>query len=82
MIVKLFTLKKGLEIVENVLAIRIKSTDYNLLILKDYISLLGEIHGSLEIETENDVKEFNNIDANFINHDNTFSIIFDGDYND
>ena len=55
---------------------------YNLLILKDYISLLGEIHGSLEIETENDVKEFNNIDANFINHDNTFSIIFDGDYND
>ena len=82
MIVKLFTLKKGLEIVENVLAIRIKSTDYNLLILKDYISLLGEIHGDLEIETENDVKEFNNIDANFINHDNTFSIIFDGDYND
>ena len=82
MIVKLFTLKKGLEIVENVLAIRIKSTDYNLLILKDYISLLGEIHGSLEIETENDVKEFNNIDSNFINHDNTFSIIFDGDYND
>ena len=51
MIVRIFSLKKGLEIIENVIAIRIKSKDYHLLILKDYISLLGKINGDLEIET-------------------------------
>lgn len=77
MIVRMFTLKNGLEIIENVVAIRIKSSDYNLLILKDYISLLGEIHGSLEIETETEVKEYNNINASFMNDNNVFNAIFD-----
>ena len=51
MIVRIFTLKKGLELIEDVIAIRIKSEETNLLILKDYISLLGKINGDLEIET-------------------------------
>ena len=67
MIVRLFTLQKGLEIIENVIAIRIKSRDYNLLILKDYVSHLGEIHGKLEIETDNDTIEYNDINASFMN---------------
>lgn len=75
MIVKVFTLEKGLEVIENVIAIRVKSKDYNLLIFKDYISLLGEIHGSLDIETENETRSFKDIDANYINHDNVFSVI-------
>lgn len=77
MIVKIFTLRKGLEVLENVIAIRIKSKNYNLLILKDYISLLGEIEGELEIEFENDTIKYENIKANFINDNNTFSVIFD-----
>ena len=75
MIVKVFTLEKGLEVIENVVAIRVKSKDYNLLIFKDYISLLGGIHGSLDIETENETRSFKDIDANYINHDNVFSVI-------
>ena len=35
MIVKIFTFKNGMEEIEEVTAIRIKSKDYNLLILKD-----------------------------------------------
>ena len=80
--VRLFTLSKGLEIIENVVAIRIKSKDYNLLILKDYVSHLGEIHGTLEIETENDLIEYNNINASFMNDDNVFSVIFDEESHD
>lgn len=78
MIVKIFTLEKGLETIENVIAIRVKSKDYNLLILKDYISLLGEVKGSLDIETENETRKLENIEANFINHDNIFSVILSG----
>ena len=77
MIVKIFTLKNGMELINNVVAIRIKSSEYNLLILKDYISLLGDIHGNVEIETEDDKKSFDNINANFINHNNVFSLIID-----
>lgn len=82
MIVRLFTLEKGLELIENVVAIRIKSKDYNLLILKDYISLLGEVHGLLEIETENDTISFDNVNANFMNDNNVFSVVFDEANND
>ena len=80
--VRIFTLEKGLEVIDDVVAIRIKSKDYNLLILKDYVSLLGEIHGSLEIEKEDDTIKFDNINANFMNDNNIFSIIFDEDKND
>ncbi|MBR2678928.1 MAG: hypothetical protein IKE63_05880 [Bacilli bacterium] len=82
MIVRIFTLKNGLEVLENVVAIRIKSKEYNLLILKDYVSLLGEIEGELEIELENEVKKFENIKASFMNDNNCFSIIFDEDIDD
>ena len=81
MIVKMFTLKNGLEVINDVIAIRIKNKDYNLLILKDYISLLGEIHGYFEIECENEIKKYENLDAIFMNNNNVFSIIIDGDYN-
>lgn len=77
MIVKIFTLKNGMELINNVVAIRIKSSEYNLLILKDYISLLGEIHGNIEIETENDKKSFESLNANFVNHNNVFTLIID-----
>lgn len=82
MIVKIFTLEKGIEIIENVLAIRIKSNDYNLLILKDYVSTLGEIEGDLELELEREKKTYNNIKASYMHDNNIFSIIFDEDKND
>ena len=77
MIVRIFSLKKGLEIIENVIAIRIKSKDYHLLILKDYVSHIGEIHGDLEIELENDILSFSEIDAMFINDNNIFNVIYE-----
>ena len=55
MIVKIFTLKKGLRKLEDVSAIRIKSKDYNLLILKDYIAIMGRITGEFSIEVNDDI---------------------------
>ena len=73
MIVKIFTFKNGMEEIEEVTAIRIKSKDYNLLILKDYLSVVGEIEGFFEIETKEDKFTYNDV---------TFFQVSDVDDND
>jgi len=79
MIVKEFTLKKGLEVIENVAAIRIKSKEYNLLILKDYFPLIGEIDGDLEIELNDGNKLFHKyIKAYYVIENNVFSLLIEG----
>ena len=74
-LVKVFNITKGLEEIENVKIIRIKSTDYNLLIMPNYMPLLGEIKGTIDIESETVSKHLENIDAYYINSNNVFSLI-------
>lgn len=77
MTVRIFTLKNGLEEIKDVIAIRIKSNDYNLLILKDYLSIMGKIDGSFEIETKDEKKKYDFIKAYYMNHNNQFNIILE-----
>lgn len=79
MIVKIFTLKKGLRKLEYVSAIRIKSKDYNLLILKDYIAIIGRITGEFSIEVNDDIIEYKDVDAYYVNSNNEFNVIIDGE---
>lgn len=79
MIVKIFTLKKGLRKIEDVSAIRIKSKDYNLLILKDYIAIMGRIDGEFSIETNDGIIEYKDVDAYYVNSNNEFNVIIDGE---
>ena len=79
MIVKIFTLKKGLRKLEDVSAIRIKSKDYNLLILKDYIAIMGRITGEFSIEVNDDIIEYKNVDAYYVNSNNEFNVIIAGE---
>ena len=48
--VRVFDLNKGLVEYDNVKYIRITSQDYNLLIMEDYLSIIGEIEGSVDIK--------------------------------
>lgn len=73
--VKIITISKGLEYIENVKAIRIKSDDYNLLILKDYMPIIGEVNGMVEIETIEETKVLENIIAYYIHSNNEFELI-------
>lgn len=82
MLVRIFTLQNGLQLIDNVIAIRIKSPNTNLLILKDYVSQLGNIDGTVEIETDIDTISLNDIKGSFINDNNIFSLIIDEGYND
>ena len=79
MIVKIFTLKKGLRKLEDVSAIRIKRKDYNLLILKDYIAIMGRITGEFSIEVNDDIIEYKDVDAYYVNSNNEFNVIIDGE---
>ena len=47
--VKVFDMKNGLVEYENVKSVRIVSKDYNLLIMKDYMPIIGEINGHVDI---------------------------------
>lgn len=73
--VKIFSLESGLEILENVKVIRIKSKDYNLLIMPDYMPLLGEIQGNIDFENSENSKSLKNINGYYMNTNNEFSLI-------
>ena len=50
--VRIFDLSKGLIEYEHIKVIRIVSKDYNLLIMQDYLPIIGEIEGSIDIKNE------------------------------
>ena len=73
--VKVFDLKSGLVEYDNVKSVRIVSKDYNLLIMKDYLSILGEIIGDVNIRTDKEEINFEKIKAFYINSDNVFNLM-------
>lgn len=73
-LVKVFNLSQGLVIFNDIKIIRIKSEDYNLLIMPNYMPLLGEVKGNIDIESENVSKHYENIEAYYVNTNNEFSL--------
>lgn len=63
-----------MKIVENVKIIRIKSKDYNLLIMKDYWPVVGEINGKISIEADENFT-YENINAFYTLSHNIFHLI-------
>ena len=60
--------------IENVKIIRVKSDKYNLLIMKDYWPVVGEINGKIVIEAEESLT-FENIVGFFALSHNVFHLI-------
>ena len=54
-IVKILSMKKGLIEYHDVQFIRITSKNNHLIIMKDYLPIMGEVIGNVEIERENSV---------------------------
>ena len=73
--VKIFSISHGLEEISNVKIIRIKSADYNLLIMPDYMPLLGEIKGTIDFESANDSRHYDQVSGYYMNTNNEFSLI-------
>ena len=73
--VKIFDIKNGLRIYDNIKIIRIISKDYNLLIMKDYLPIIGEIEGSVDIKNDELNLSFKDIKAFYMNSDNIFNLM-------
>ena len=63
--VKVFDMEHGLVEYDDVKSVRIVSKDYNLLIMKDYLSILGEIDGNVNIKSTTVDVNFDNVIDNF-----------------
>ena len=75
--VRIFDMEHGLVEYENVKTIKIVSKDYNLLIMKDYLSVIGEIVGSVEIKGADVDLKYNSIKAFYMNSKNVFNLMIE-----
>ena len=73
--VRIFDLDKGLIEYEHIKVIRIISKDYNLLIMEDYLPIIGEVDGSIDIKGEDIDLSFPKIEAFYMNSNNIFNLM-------
>ncbi len=73
--VRIFDLNKGLIEYEHIKIIRIISKDYNLLIMQDYLPIIGEIDGSIEIKNEELNISYEKINAFYMSSNNVFNLM-------
>ena len=73
--VRVFDMQHGLREYENIKIIRIISKDYNLLVMKDYLPIIGEIEGSVDIKNDVIDMSFKDIKAFYMNSDNVFNLM-------
>lgn len=76
-LVRVFDMKQGLVEYKDVKTIRIISKDYNLLIMKDYMPIIGEIVGSVDIKGEDVDLSFKQIKAFYMNSKNIFNLMIE-----
>ena len=75
--VRVFDMEHGLVEYENVKTVKIVSKDYNLLIMKDYLSVIGEIVGNVELKGEDVDVSFKGIKAFYMNSKNVFNLMIE-----
>ena len=73
--VRIFDIENGLREYKDIKIIRIISKDYNLLIMKDYLPIIGEIEGSVDIKNDEVNLAFKDIKAFYMNSNNEFNLM-------
>ena len=75
--VRVFDMDKGLTEFENIKSVRIVSKDYNLLIMQDYMPILGEIVGDVDITGGDTNVSYKKIKGFYMNRDNVFNLMIE-----
>lgn len=75
MTAKVLSFKEGLKTYEGVDLIRLVSAKYNLLILNDYMPVLGEIDGYVEIVSGEKQNIYEGINGFFTHSSNEFELL-------
>ena len=73
--VRIFDIENGLREYKDIKIIRIISKDYNLLIMKDYLPIIGEIEGSVDIKNDEVNLSFKDIKAFYMNSNTEFNLM-------
>ena len=73
--VRIFDIENGLREYKDIKIIRIIRKDYNLLIMKDYLPIIGEIEGSVDIKNDEINLSFKDIKAFYMNSNNEFNLM-------
>lgn len=71
--------KNGLEVYENVAFVRVVSRRYNLLIMADYMPVIGEIEGSVFFRTDEEEYRRENLKGYFMHKNNQFSCMLESE---
>ena len=69
--------ENGLQEYENIRMVRVASKDYNLLIMEDYMPVIGQINGTVEFVTESNVIPFEPIHGFFMHKKNCFYLLIE-----
>lgn len=75
--VRISSFENGLEVYQNVYLIRVKSAKYNLLIMEDYLPVIGKIEGSVSFVGEEKEHAIENIQGFFCHKHNVFSLLIE-----
>ena len=73
--VRVFDMAHGLREYDNITIVRIISKDYNLLIMRDYLPIIGEIEGSVDIKNDSVNLSFKDIKAFYMNSETVFNLM-------
>lgn len=76
-IIRIISDKEGLKVLTDVIAIRLKSDKYHLLIMADYVPTLGEINGDITFITNKEEIKFENIKGFYKLQHNEFTLLID-----
>ena len=71
--------EKGLEVFEHVNFIRVKSRQYNLLIMADYMPVIGEVEGSVFFRTKKEEFSRDHLKGYFMHKKNQFSLMLESE---
>lgn len=74
-IARIYDIREGLREIQHVDFIRIKSTHYNLMILEDYMPLLGELEGNLTIQAQGETLSLEDVHGFYIHQNNLFRLM-------
>lgn len=75
--VRVFDMNQGLTEFENIKSVRLVSNDYNLLIMEDYMPIIGEIVGSVDITGDDTNASYKQIKGFYMNRDNVFNLMIE-----
>ena len=76
---KIYSLKDGLTVIDDVTLIRLTGKNQNLLILRNYLPLIGKLDGSAEIVSHDQVKLLSGIHGFYMFRNNTFDLLIEED---